>query len=161
SVTSTSACMLPTTTPSLRSYACAPLSHGERTLGGRPVVQHFDRIARVVDVAECVRAEAVAHEALNAFGKRARSLERHRQGLVLLLAQPPERVVDVDSGAYRVAAIGAATVHASAEVHDDRTAGHFCRLAVVECEVHACGPMAVGHDASRAVRLVEVGDGPD
>ena len=81
-----------------------------RREAGRAIVvavQRLHRIPEVAEVAERVRAALVPDESGQLGRELTRDLGRAREVLVLLLAQPRERVSDVDAAARRVGAVRA------------------------------------------------------
>ncbi len=122
----------------------------------------LDRVAQVVDVAQRVRPAVVAHEAEQIDGQGLGHLARHREVLVLLLAQPRDGVGDVEPDAGRGRAVGAAPVVHAAGIDEHRTARHCGGLGVAGAEGRAVGRcVAADDDPGCAVLLGEVGQRPD
>src|SRR3954447_19803349 len=67
-------------------------------------------IAQIAVVPERVRAPAVARQACESLGQFTGDFGRAREVLILLLAQPRQRVPDVDASARRVRSIRATAV---------------------------------------------------
>ena len=67
-------------------------------------------VAHVVDMPQRVRTDRVAGELLQIAWQRARHRGRTRQVLVLLLAQSPHHVVDVQHAPNMIATVGPTAV---------------------------------------------------
>ena len=135
---------------------------GERHLGRLISGEHADRVAQIVDVAECVGPHLVPHQPLERLRERGRLLLRHRQVLILLLTEEAHVVGDVDRPAIRIGVVGATAVVDAAAVEEHRALRHLGGDRVLERESQpAFELIAPDHDAGRTVFLGEVVAGPD
>jgi hypothetical protein len=85
-------------------------------LNRREVVQPIEWLSEIIDIAESDCTTLVPHKPKESFGKGAGDVGRTCEILVLFLAEPAQRIANVDANSMDVGLVGAASVVQGSEI---------------------------------------------